>query len=205
MPPAAIGQRAGQRSLLRWTASLLALAGLVVGIPMALIAFRLMPPFAQLAHVVASPGTAERYLDHSVTNSEVVGSVSCAAWIVWLWLCICVSIETVAAVRGRPTFHLPASRHIQGFVTGLVGASLAIIPLGRDGLPMRLYVAPTAFQATGGSGRLVDRSVLESRRWTSSEVLSTETGRAPLIDADDGMPEPASAADYVVHPGDTPT
>ncbi len=204
MPPATMGEVAGRPTVLRWTVSLLALAGLVLGIPAALVAFHLTLPLTQVGHLVTSPSTAVHYLDRPVTDSDVVNSVACAAWIVWFWLLVCVSIETVAAIEGRPTLHLPASRHIQTFVSSLVGASLAIVPLSRDGLPMRLYVAPTAVHATVGRGLVANRAVHENGKRDPAEVFST--GGQPrdlLVAVDNGVPETASGAGYVVKSGDT--
>jgi DNA-binding SARP family transcriptional activator len=169
-----------ERKTSRWVGSVLGLVGLVVGLPLALVILHVTPPLAQLGHVALHPGGVGDRLGGSLTDSEVVKSVACAAWIAWLWLVVCVVTEVVGVFRGRPSLHLPGSRHIQPLISTLVGASLAVLPIAKDGLPMRLAAAPAAIHAP------VAKILLVSDDETMNESM-------------------AEVADviYVVRPGDT--
>lgn len=204
MPPAMIlGPSGGQaRQFFRWFGALLGLLGLVLGIPVAFLASHVTPPLGQLGHLIVDPGRALHYLNGSLTDSSVAKSVTLVAWLVWLWLSFCVAIETVAAIRGRPALHLPVSRHIQSLVTALVGASMAIVPLGKAGLPMRLYAAPAAIH--GSLGHVHTESRGDHGR------LRDDNGRAPaarlqgdVLTVEDEVALTASATLYLVQTGDT--
>src|ERR1700689_4933402 len=114
MPPAIIlGPSAGQaRQFFRWFGALFGLLGLVLGIPAAFLVSHVTPPLGQLGHLIGNPGQALHYLNGSLTDSAVAKSVALVAWMVWLWLALCVAVEMVAAFRGRPALHLPVSRHV---------------------------------------------------------------------------------------------
>ncbi len=195
---------AQQTTGLRWLGSLLGLVSLVAGIPTALVVCHVVPPLAQLGRLFAHPSVAAHYLNGSVTDGVVTKSIAGAAWIVWLWLFACVLVETVAAIRGRPALHLPASRHIQSLTTALVGASLAILPLGRDGLPMRLYAAPAAIHATAGPGRVESRADRKMTLSGRAEELSRKTSQDTVVAlVDDRVVSAMSEPVYVVRSGDT--
>src|SRR5580658_3416108 len=134
------------RTFARWVGSLLGLAGLVLGLPLVLVACRVTPPLALIGHIGAHPSSVAHYMSEPLSDTALVKILTCAAWIVWLWLVVCVVAEMAGSVRGRPTMRLPASRHIQSFAAALVGASLAVVPIGRDGLPMRLQTTSVVVQ-----------------------------------------------------------
>src|SRR5580698_2941885 len=121
------------RTFARWVGSLLGLAGLVLGIPLVLIAGGITPPLALIGHVGAHPTSVAHYLSEPLSDTALTKILTGAAWIVWLWLVVCVVAETAGSVRGRPTMRLPASRHLQSLAATLVGPSLAVVPIGRDG------------------------------------------------------------------------
>jgi len=203
LPTARLGRTAPPATLFSWIGSLLGLAGLVLGIPLALIAFHVTPPLSRFGHIVTRPSTAAHYLDGSLTDSAVAHAIATAAWIVWLWLVVCVALELVAATRGRPAFRLPASRHVQSLATALVGASLAVLPLPRDGLPMRFDTAPTAVQAEVGRGHSATRFEYVSAPPHRPDEVLTETLNRPDPMVDDGTYAATSRTTYVVKPGDT--
>jgi DNA-binding SARP family transcriptional activator len=183
----------------QWVVPAVSLAGLVFGIPVALVAFHVTPPFVQLGHAIDHPGDFTHYLAGAVTASAVAKGIACAAWVVWLWLVTCVTAEAVAIIRGHPPLHLPASRHVQAVLSTLVGASLAVVPLGRDVLPMRLQTAPAAVHRAMGPEAGVngdsstdllarDAAVTFPRSPTATPVVATEV---------------VTTTPYTVKPGDT--
>ena len=205
MPPAlSFGSTLQSATFSRWIWSLLGLMGLVLGIPVVLVAFHLTPPITQLGYLIGHPRTAVHYLNHSLTDAAVARSLTCVTWIAWIWLVVCVALETSAVVRGRPSLHLPGSRHVQSLITTLVGASLAVFPIGRDGLPMRFVAAPTAIQTTAGHGGEVTFPYQSVVPWVSPARDPTGTANdAALEVTGDQTPLPTPGATYIVKPGDT--
>lgn len=204
MPSATIlGPSGGQaRQFFRWFGALFGLLGLVLGIPAAFLASHVTPPLGQLGHLIVNPGQALHYLNGSLTDSAVAKSVTLVAWMVWLWLFFCVAVEMVAAIRGRPALHLPVSRHVQSLVTALVGASMAFVPLGKVGLPMRLHAAPAAIH--GSLGHLHTEPPIDH------VPLRNDDGKAPtarlqraVLTVEDEIALTTSATMYLVQSGDT--
>jgi DNA-binding SARP family transcriptional activator len=198
------------RTFTRWIGSLLGLAGLVLGIPLVLIACGVTPPLALIGHIGAHPTSVAHYLSEPFSDSALTKVLIFAAWIVWLWLVVCVMAETAGSVRGRPTMHLPASRHIQSFAAALVGASLAVVPIGIDGLPMRLQTTSTVVHRLVGEDNAVPRShgpvrtVAPPASPASRRPRSSGTGPAAHLLADVGqLSTEMTIVSYVVQPGDT--
>jgi DNA-binding SARP family transcriptional activator len=185
----------------RWVGSFLGLTALTVGIPAVLIVFHVVPPLAQLGHVVTRPALAAHYFESALTDSAVAKSAAAAAWLIWVWLAFCVVAEVVAAIAGRPPLRLPASRHIQALVSGLVGASMTVIPVGRV-LPMRLAMTPAAVGQTAGLRAAVQNTAITT---TAAPVpkYPSDGGDLALM-SDDQVPVTSMAGPvYVVEPGDT--
>ncbi len=192
------------RSFGRWAGALLGLACLILGIPAVLIFSRLMPPLSQLEHLGTHPSAITQYLTHSVGDSTMVKAFAGVAWTAWLWLCMCVVVEATAAIRGRPSFHLPASRHLQSAAAALVGASLAILPFGREGLPIRVLAMPAAVHQLVGeqlrSGGIDWLNVAQPHRQAAGR--EAQQNGVLLSNSDAPQPEEADEA-YVVLAGDT--
>ena len=128
-------------------ASVVALTGLVLGIPLALIEIGGMPfshtGLAQLTRTVGAthPG------DPQVAAYWIAGAALVLAWSVWVWMTLCVVIELRSWVTGRTARRLPASRTAQSVAAFLVGTTLAVSALGRGAPthPMRaVTVTPIA-------------------------------------------------------------
>jgi len=192
------------RDYLRRVASLFGLVGLVLGIPLVLVLLHVTPPLGHLEHVVTTPRAVGQYLETPLTDTEVAHSLTCAAWVAWLWLVACVGLETVAAVRGRPTLHLPGSRHVHSLVTALVGASVAIFPLGRDGLPMRLHTSPAVIHSAATSAAAVGRSgIIGEVSGHDSPDPTDGRQNLGLVSVDDETTSATVGPLYRVEPGDT--
>jgi len=200
----ATGSSAQARGFLRWIGSLLGVMGFVVGIPAVLIAFHATPPFAHLGHALAHPGHIGNVLGSSLSDSAVAGTVTCVAWVAWLWFALCVAFEMVGALRGRPTLHLPGSRHVQSLAAALVGASLAFVPIGSDAMPMRLLTAPVTIidHPRNGHGAPGADSVVLTL--SSFESLRSQPGAGVgVVAAGDEVATSTPGEIYVVRPGDT--
>ncbi len=200
LPAARLRHPTPPGTFFRWIASLLGLAGLVLGIPVALVAFHVTPPLARLGQMVTHPSIAGHYLNSSLTDTAVAHVTASVAWMVWLWLVVCVGVEVVAAMRGRPAFRIPASRHVQSLATALVGASLTVLPLPRDGLPMRFEAAPVALHAQVGGGHSATRIEVASDTLDRPVVVLADR---PEMVGKDGTYQATAATTYVVKPGDT--
>jgi DNA-binding SARP family transcriptional activator len=203
MPPGPTSRTPTPTGGRRWIGSLLGLAALVLGIPLALVSFHAVPPLEEVGRILFHPGDAGRYLDRSLSDSAVAKTVAAAAWIAWAWLVMCVAVEIVGAVRGRPTLHLPASRHIQSLVATLVGASLTVVPLGRDVLPMRLHAAPAAIHQTFGSDTATVRNGYVSDTLRDASALRDGPLRLGAVGADDETSPETTGPLYLVKAGDT--
>jgi DNA-binding SARP family transcriptional activator len=174
---------------------------LTVGIPVVLVLFHVVPPLAQLGHIVTRPGLAAHYFDSALTDSAVAKSAAAAAWLIWLWLAFCVVAEIVAAIAGRPPLRLPASRHIQALVSGLVGASMTFIPVGRA-LPMRLAMTPVAVGQKGGLPAAARNTPITMTAVPAPDNPSD--GGSFALMSDEQIPVSSMAGPvYVVEPGDT--
>ena len=199
-----VGSPRERASISRWIGSLLGLIGLLVGVPIVFLAVGVAPPLVHLGHLLVRPGLIVHHLGRPLTDSMVDDSVALAAWVAWLWLVLCVMVEIAATVRGRPPFRLPASRHVQSFVATLMGASLAVLPIGRSGLPLRLLAVPTSVQRVSG----ISPSVVQPRfsDGTGGDPNGVVTGSAQgpvLVPVDNAVPVPSPERAYTVKRGDT--
>jgi len=180
------------------------LAGLVLGIPLVLIACRVIPPLALIGHVGAHPASVAHYMSEPLSDTALTKILTCAAWIVWLWLVVCVVAETAGSIRGRPTMRLPASRHIQSFASALVGASLAVVPIGRDALPMRLQTTAAVVQPMAGDDRAAVRTHGSAPSVTHPGPGASRMSAPEVRLADvEVLPTEVTVVSYVVQPGDT--
>ncbi len=185
--------------------SLIGLIGLLLGIPAALLFLHATPPLAPIGHFIAHPSVWAHNLTGSLGDATIAGILVSTAWIVWLWLLICVVIEAAAAVRGRPPLHLPASSRVQSLAAALVGASLTILPMGRDALPMRFNAVPSPLQVIVGNSRL------HASASSVTGVLCPDPGHMPTDGGTRRVRTSATQASYsamdetsyVVKPGDT--
>jgi len=198
-----LGSNSQRAPFSRWVGSLVGMTGLLLGVPALFVVLGVVPPLVQLGHVVARPELIVHHLNRPLSDATVADSVAMAAWVAWLWLVFCVVVEIVATVRGRPTLRLPASRHVQSLVTTLVGASMAVIPIGKS-LPMRLMTAPTAVHSVTLSPQAGIGSRFSDVTWGDSNGVVTGSAQGPvLVPVDNAIPSPMMAPLYMVKRGDT--
>ena len=124
----------------------LGVLGLVLGVPLAMMAIHAPPPLDQIRSVTGHPDELRRVLDERVTDQTIAGVVAAIAWLVWVWFVLCVIAEVVGQVRGR-TPRVPGSRNLQSLVAGLLGASLVFGLPGRQALPLRLRIPAMSVSA----------------------------------------------------------
>ena len=118
-----------------------ALTLLICGIPVLLVAIHAVPPLSAIRRGILEPGSLVHLFAGQMDDDAVLHAIWLVAWAAWLWLTLCVAAEIVARVCGRSTRRLPGSRRVQSTMTFLVGASLALGPIGRQAVPLRLQVA----------------------------------------------------------------
>ncbi len=185
--------------------SVFGLVGLVRGIPVVLIIFHATPPLAPVGHFITQPSVGAHSLINSLDDAAIAKIFISVAWIVWLWLLICVAIEGAAAVRGRPPLHLPASGRMQSLAAALVGASMTVLPMGRDVLPMRFHAASTPIQVIAGNSRqqAPKAPATGARGVVPEQALRDGVPRGVRTSATEADSLAPSAMSYVVRPGDT--
>ncbi len=175
------GARDGWRTA-RAAGSLLALAGLVVGVPVVLITAGGVP----FLHTALLPTGRSLTDPHAGDPQEAVrwiaGSAMVVAWAVWAWLAVCVLVELRSWATGRPPVRLPASRMAQSLVAFLVGTTLTFAAVGRG------VSVPPQNRATVGA---------HPASASSPEASGAEDDIVPiaeLLAAADGRPGPTPEA-----------
>lgn len=104
--------------------SLIALAVVVVAIPMALITFIGWP----LPHEMPSFGDVTDALgDRYVPDRFVVGALACVCWLIWVELVASVVVETFAYVRGEKSADVPLAGGMQKVVGRLIGGAALLV------------------------------------------------------------------------------
>jgi DNA-binding SARP family transcriptional activator len=113
--------------LLRGLAALVALVGLLAGLPVGLWVFIGWP----LPHAVPSGAQLSRALTDPIPDQVLLNTVAILCWLLWAALVVSVAVETAAAARGRTARRLPALGPVQALAAWLVAAILvAMIPAG---------------------------------------------------------------------------
>ena len=176
----------------------LGVLGLVLGVPLAMMAIHAPPPLDQIRSVTGHPDELRRVLDERVSDQAIAGVVAAIAWLVWVWFVLCVIAEVVGRVRGRTPRRVPGSRNLQSLVAGLLGASLVFGLPGRQALPLRLRIP-----AMSVSAPYIEPPTPLPRHVKSPEILhaavATEERAETVATVAPGFPELI----YVVRPGDT--
>jgi LysM domain len=120
-----------------WT---LVFVGLVAGAPLALVGADAVPSLTGVGKLVAHPSQVGQLLGKHFGDRATADLVWSIAWLSWGWFVICVCMEILGRLRGRPPGRMPGSRHVQSLVTWLVGACLAFGLPNRQITPLRLQV-----------------------------------------------------------------
>jgi len=185
--------------------SVAGLAFLICGIPGVLLAVHAVPPLATIGRTMLHPGALASIFTGPLDDGTVLHAIWLIAWAAWMWLTLCVAAEIVARLRGRSTRGLPGGRRVQSTMAFLVGASLALGPIGRQAAPLRLQVAdaisspsvPAVTLAASLSDSTVDVLKASVRSVSSKGV---ELVSAPM----QSLPSSSRAVrTYVVVSGDT--
>ncbi|HTT87032.1 MAG TPA: LysM peptidoglycan-binding domain-containing protein, partial [Acidimicrobiales bacterium] len=162
-------------------------------------------------------------MNHPLDASVVADSAAMAAWLAWIWIALCVVLEVVGAIRGRPTHPLPASRRLQALVATAVGASVALVPVGRSGANLRLQVAPAGVvrpltdlglstlrigngrhnDSGDGNGWSTSTPRGWARTWTAPPPGDPTTRVAEVSSASTDTASTTEPSPYVVQRGDT--
>ena len=173
-----IGQWRGWRRSLLTALSSVALVSIVVAIPAVLIALGGSP----LSHLDLGHGLGALSSHGSHTTAGPVFVMHwlargplLVAWILWLWMTVCIALEFRSRVTGRSSVRLPASRTMQSLAACLVGTTLAFAVAGR--LPAGPGVGPErgseAIEVSSSSGRpLLPIRIIED--WADSRTVSRE-------------------------------
>ncbi len=129
------------RSLMSRIVWTLVFVGLVAGAPLALVGAHAVPSSTSVRNLADHPGQIGHLLGSHLGDRATVYLVWSLAWLSWGWFVLCVCVEILGRVRGRPPGRMPGSRHVQSLVTWLAGACLLFGVPNRQITPLRLHVA----------------------------------------------------------------
>lgn len=129
---------AGLRTWVAGAGSGLALLSLLVGLPVLFAGQGMLPHLGALRLMTSDPHAWIDRLRNPMSDAALGTTVALMAWAAWAYLVVCVALDVGARIRGRATVRMPGSRSTQALVAGLVGASLALMPVPR-GAHIRLH------------------------------------------------------------------
>ena len=109
------------RSLVSGSAALVALAVLVVGVPLGL-AMAVGWPLPQHVPTVTGLGTA--LTSRGIPDQTLLDALACVAWLAWASAAVSIAEEAIAAVRGRGAKRIPIAGAFQPVASRLVAAVL---------------------------------------------------------------------------------
>ena len=149
----------GRWWVLKGVSSVAALALVVVGVPIGLIEIGGVP----FSHpgVVAITGSlsTSHAADSGLVARWIGGCALVMAWLVWVWMTICVATEFRTWSTGRTQARFPASRTLHSVAACLVGTALALSAVGRGATTSRprAGVASAPLRLPGATDRPADR------------------------------------------------
>ena len=164
----------------RWfwsTLSTVVLATIVVVVPIGLCTAGGFP----LGHGAYGQGrkafTSRQPFDPLLVAHWLERGAVVLAWILWVWMTLCIVIEVRARITGRSSTRLPASRTMQSVAACLVGTALAFAGMGRE---MPTPRAPAPVTGSAGAGPAHALRVIDDYH-ARSEVSSpvSEFDRSP--------------------------
>ena len=97
------------------------------------------------------------------------------AWILWLWMTVCIALEARSRLTGRSSIRLPASGTMQSLAACLVGAALTFAVAGRPlaGPGVVPGRSSTAVEVSSPSGRpLLPIRIIED--WADTRTASRD-------------------------------
>jgi LysM domain len=140
--------------LLKGLAALVLLLGLLVGIPLGLLAVGASPP------VPSNMPGLDQIID-AMTEPEdgrlLVATVTWVAWIGWLTLAVSIVVEIPAAVRGVPAPSLPALGPQQRLAAALVTTAALLVTAGPASIASSTATADRpsdSVEAAAGGGQI---------------------------------------------------
>lgn len=121
--------------------AVIALLGLVLGIPILLLALSGPPPF---------PGGAPSMKDfvQQLSFEDLISVLVAVVWLAWLYFMVCLVVEVIAARRGRVARSLPLSGPVQRLARVLIGA---VLLTGLVAGPAQAAEAASVTQGTSAS------------------------------------------------------
>ncbi|TRO57043.1 LysM peptidoglycan-binding domain-containing protein [Streptomyces sp. IB201691-2A2] len=142
--------RSWPRAVVRGLFALVALAALVVGVPVLLLAVGTLP-----ATVPTLDEAREVLLSPDDDGSGLLATMTVAAWIAWLWLVVPILIEVVAVMARRTTPQLPGmatGQHLAGFLLGSIVLAMpaAAASAATPAVAATAPHTPSTDQATSG-------------------------------------------------------
>ena len=156
------------RSKLEALGAFLAVVGFVVGIPAVLLT---------LAGVPSLPDSDSlRGFAQQLSAEDLVAVLVGIVWLAWLYFCVCLAVELVAALRGGVARRLPLAGPMQQVARVLIGA---IVLTGVVAGPANAVAEASAAAPTGPVASVVmdsvQQTVTDAQGVAAAQALSDES------------------------------
>jgi DNA-binding SARP family transcriptional activator len=204
-----IGRPSAAGDRLRALASLLAILGLLVGVPLALAIFVGWPLPTEIP---SGDRIGEAFRRQDVPVEVIVNGLAIVVWLAWAQLAWALGIETVAIVKGRAARRAPLlpgtqlmARQLVASAALILGTLTAVKPVSAAPLNALQEAPPADDGALRTAGLLPDTGTGTAAGTTAGEAADTAATSAAA--ASTGAVAPASAPIpeqlYEVRRGDT--
>ena len=156
----------------------LALAGLLVGLPVALAALAGLPLPTRLPTLHQM---ADALSGSSISDATLIKAIAFVCWLAWAQLVVCVLVEVHAWVRGHTAVRLPLGGLLQPLARQLVLTAVMLLPSVRptaaSPMPIRSVAAVGGFIAEGQNSLTTGPGV------TTSAVPPEAVPQVPAVPA----------------------
>ncbi len=130
MKPAILPPDPARQSLIAGLLSLVALAVVVLGVPVWLALHGLVPFLEVPAVISGAVGPHGGSPGHAVTLLAIQAGLA-ASWICWAWVVCCIAAEVKARITGQPSDRLMGSGSVHTVAAILVGGAFALTLVSR--------------------------------------------------------------------------
>lgn len=178
---------------LRGLVALLVLAGLVGGLPWALVKFGEWP-----FHEMPNASCLDRLTDTFVSDRAVFAVLTAAVWIVWAAFTCSVFVELVSVVRGIEAPHISLAGPIQRAASGLVATLVIAASINHATSAMAASALPTS------AGPRPQHPTASLSLASTVRTIDAPVHRVPASAAPNEVANVMVAEVLTVSPGDTP-
>jgi DNA-binding SARP family transcriptional activator len=185
-------QRASGRDIARGLVALVALAALVLGVPIALLRLVGSPVPTSVPHWSE---IARALRGSHIADATLVKGAALVCWVAWAALVACVIAESLAWVAGRATVRLPLMAPVQVWSARLV-ASVVIAVTSVAGMVRPAVAVPSVSRAFVAAASPLPTPTTV----VASDPPGGTSAEEAAVAARPALPTPAGAKRYVVEP-----